>query len=96
MPESKEALKQQQQQQQQKTPGNSLAVQWLRSHAFTAEGPGSIPGGRTKIPQVPRHSQENQNQNQNHPPHPSANNRGMSKGHSNRWQKLEQCEKQDK
>ena len=29
---------------------NSLAVQWLGLWAFTAEGSGSIPGWRTKIP----------------------------------------------
>ena len=29
---------------------NSLAVQWLGLHAFTAEGMGSIPGRGTKIP----------------------------------------------
>lgn len=28
----------------------SLAVQWLRLHTVTAEGTGSIPGQRTKIP----------------------------------------------
>ena len=28
----------------------SLAVLWLRLHAFTARGPGSIPGRGTKIP----------------------------------------------
>ena len=31
---------------------NSLAVQWLGLHAFTAEGPGSIQGWGTKIPQA--------------------------------------------
>ena len=30
----------------------SLAVQWLGLHAFTAEGLGSTPGWRTKIPQA--------------------------------------------
>ena len=34
---------------------NSLAVQWLELGAFTAEGPGSIPGGGTKILQVMLH-----------------------------------------
>ena len=29
---------------------NSLALQWLGLCAFTAEGPGSIPGWGTKIP----------------------------------------------
>ena len=32
--------------------GNSLVVQWLGLHALTAEGPGSIPGQGTKIPQA--------------------------------------------
>ena len=32
--------------------GNSLVVQWLGLSAFTAEGPGSIPGPGTKIPQA--------------------------------------------
>jgi hypothetical protein len=27
-----------------------LVIQWLRLQAFTAEGPGSIPGRGTKIP----------------------------------------------
>ena len=31
---------------------NSLAVQWLELHAFTAEGAGSIPGWGTKIPKA--------------------------------------------
>ena len=31
---------------------NSLAVQWLGLHAFTAKGPSSIPGWGTKIPQA--------------------------------------------
>ena len=31
-------------------PGTSLAVQWLRIHASTAEGAGSVPGWGTKIP----------------------------------------------
>ena len=31
--------------------GNSLEVQWLGLQALTAEGPGSIPGQGTKIPQ---------------------------------------------
>ena len=30
--------------------GTSLAVQWLRLHASTAGGAGSIPGWGTKIP----------------------------------------------
>ena len=32
--------------------GNSLAVQWLGLQALTAEGPGSIPGWGSRIPQV--------------------------------------------
>ena len=32
--------------------GNSLVVQWLGLHAFTAKGPGSIPGQGTKIRQA--------------------------------------------
>ena len=32
---------------------NSLVVQWLRLHAFTARAPGSIPGQGTNIPQAP-------------------------------------------
>ena len=32
--------------------GNSLAVQWLGFGAFTAVGPGLIPGRGTKIPQA--------------------------------------------
>ena len=31
---------------------NSLEVQWLGLHAFTAKGPGSIPSQRSKIPQA--------------------------------------------
>ena len=37
---------------------NSLVVQWLDLCAFTAEGLSSIPGGRTKIPQVSWYSQK--------------------------------------
>ena len=33
-------------------PGNPMAVQWLGHHTLTAEGAGSIPGWRTKIPQA--------------------------------------------
>ena len=33
-------------------PGNSLVVQWLGLRAFTAMGPGSIPGQGTKILQA--------------------------------------------
>ena len=32
--------------------GNSLAVQWLGLHTFTAEGPASVPRWGTKIPQA--------------------------------------------
>ena len=32
--------------------GNSLEVRWLRQQAFTARGPGLIPGRETKIPQA--------------------------------------------
>ena len=38
---------------------NSLAVQWSRLCIFTAEGPGSIPGQGTKIPQATWRSQKN-------------------------------------
>ena len=31
---------------------NSLAVQWLGLHPFTAKNPGSFPGWGTKIPQA--------------------------------------------
>ena len=37
--------------------GSSLVVQWLGLCALTAEGPGSIPGQGTKIPQAAWHSQ---------------------------------------
>ena len=33
-------------------PENSLVVQWLGLHAFTAKGVGSVPGQGTKIPQA--------------------------------------------
>ena len=36
-------------------PGNSRAFQWLGLHTLTAEGPRSIPGRGTKIPQAPQH-----------------------------------------
>ena len=39
--------------------GNSLAVQWLRQHTSTSEGPGFIPVRGTKIPQGVWCSQEN-------------------------------------
>ena len=32
--------------------GDSLVVQWLGFHAFTAKGPGSIPGQGTNILQA--------------------------------------------
>lgn len=38
--------------------GNSPAVQWLGTHAFTAESWGSILVAETKIPQVTQHSQK--------------------------------------
>ena len=38
--------------------GNSLVVQWLGLHAFTAEVAGSIPGQGTKIPQAARRGQK--------------------------------------
>ena len=40
--------------------GNSVAVQWLGLHAFTAEGAGSIPSQGTKIPQAAEHGQKKQ------------------------------------
>ena len=36
--------------------GDSLVVQWLEFHTLTAEGPGSIPGQGTNIPQAAQHS----------------------------------------
>ena len=41
--------------------GNSLVVQWLGLHAFTAKGPGSISGQGTKIPQASRRGQNQKN-----------------------------------
>ena len=38
--------------------GNSLVVQWLGLHIFTASGLGSIPGQGTKIPQAASHGQK--------------------------------------
>ena len=38
--------------------GNYVAVQWLGLCAFTAEGLGSIPGWRAKIPQTTWHGQK--------------------------------------
>ena len=39
--------------------GNSLAVQWLELRTCTAEGPGSILGQGTKIPQAAPRGQKN-------------------------------------
>ena len=41
---------------------NSLAVQWLGLHDFTAEAPGSVPGWETKIPQAMWHGQNKNKQ----------------------------------
>ena len=38
--------------------GTSLVVQWLRLHASTAGGGGSIPGQGTKIPHALGHGQK--------------------------------------
>ena len=38
--------------------GNSLVVQWLGFHPFTAKGPGLIPVQGTKILQAKLHSQK--------------------------------------
>ena len=38
--------------------GTSLAVQWSGLRASTAEGPGSIPGPGTRIPQAAWHGQK--------------------------------------
>ena len=43
--------------------GNSLVGQWLGLGALTAEGPGSIPGRGTKIPQATRCSQKKKKKN---------------------------------
>ena len=45
--------------QKEGNPGNSLVVESLGLQAFTAEGPGSIPGSETKIPLVTLYSQKN-------------------------------------
>ena len=45
--------------------GNSLAVQWLGLHAFTAEAAGSIPGRGTKIPQAVQHGQKKEEEEEN-------------------------------
>ena len=42
----------------QQISGNSLAVQWLRLHAFTAKGMSSIPGQGTKILQAVQYGQK--------------------------------------
>ena len=42
---------------------NSLAVQWLGLHSFTAESMGLIPGQGTKILQAIRHGQNSQKKN---------------------------------
>ena len=42
----------------EKVCGNSLAVQWLGLHAFTAKGLGSVPGRGTRIPQAVRCGQK--------------------------------------
>ena len=34
--------------------GNSLVVQWLGLHTFTAEAPGLIPGRESEILQAPQ------------------------------------------
>ena len=41
--------------------GTTLEVQWLRLHASTAGGAGSIPGQGTKITHAARHSQKKKN-----------------------------------
>ena len=43
--------------------GNTLAVQWLRPHAFAAEGTGSIPNQGVRIPQAVWLSQNKQTKN---------------------------------
>ena len=43
---------------QELTLGNSLVVQWLGVRALTAEGPVSMPGQGTKIPQAVWHGQK--------------------------------------
>ena len=42
--------------------GTALVVQWLRLHAFTAEGVGSKPGRGTKILQAPWRGQNKNKQ----------------------------------
>ena len=38
--------------------GTLLVVQWIRFHAYTAVGMGSIPGLGTKIPDATQHDQK--------------------------------------
>ena len=42
-------------------------VQWLGLHAFTAEGPGSIPGQGTKIPQAVSRGQKKKKKSRFYP-----------------------------
>ena len=63
-----------------KSSGNSLAVQWLRLHAFTAKGTGSIPGQRTKIPQAAWCSQKRKRKKENDEKEDIKGNRGERKG----------------
>ena len=44
---------------------NYLAVQWFGLQAFSASGPGSVPVGGTKIPQVIRCKKERKKENGN-------------------------------
>ena len=44
-------------------------VQWLGLSAFTAEGPGSIPGPGTKIPQAAWRGQEKTQKTNKKKPH---------------------------
>ena len=46
--------------------GSSLVVQWLELCAVTPEGPGSVPGWGTKIPQAAWHSQKRKNKQDGH------------------------------
>ena len=48
--------------------GTSLEAQWLRLHASTAGGVGSIPGWGTKIPHVMQHGQNKTKKNYNEIP----------------------------
>ena len=50
------------------TEGTSLVAQWLRIHASTAGGVGSIPGWGTKIPHVMQHGQNKTKKNYNEIP----------------------------